>query len=305
MLGNMRDQWEARINAIENIQEKFGHEIREIKKEFSRLARLVEPRTKAKVMHPQEFSPSLTQPFPHFGQHPNPRPSIPIASNKACRPNLRHSLDTPKTVPVHTKASLSSNQSSSLEHHLKGSKAGTDRIRWDPISSSYVKLFSKLMESRLITSIHMSPLKPSFPRWYDANTHCDFHCGNPGHSIENCIALKNRVQDLIQVGLVELEASDEQRKGGSQFSSFFRGKTSVLKQGDEVPTTVKGKTQWDPIPITYTELFPKLIDGGFIVPVHWYIFQAPISQMVQCQFSMPLDRGHFKSISYGKRLLAK
>ena len=30
-LRNMRDQWEARISAIENIQEEFKHDIREIK----------------------------------------------------------------------------------------------------------------------------------------------------------------------------------------------------------------------------------------------------------------------------------
>ena len=268
----MGDQLKARISDVEHVQKKFGHEIREIKKELARLAKLIEPHTEAKFVHPLEFSPSPTQPFPRFGQHPNPRPSIPIASNEACRPNLRHPLDTPKTAPVHTKASLSSNQSSSSKNHPTGPKTGTDRIRWDPISSSYVKLFSKLMKSCLITSIHMSPLKPPFPRWYDPNTHCNFHCGNPRHSIENCTSLKNRRQDLIQVGLVELKTLDEQGNGGSQSSSFSRGKTSVMKQAlrtrDEVPTATKGKTQWDHILITYTKLLLKLIDGGFIVPVH-------------------------------------
>ena len=239
----MGDQLGSRISFVEHVQKEFGHEICEIRKELARLAKLIEPRTEAKVMPPQEFPPSPTQPFPHFGQHPNPRPSIPFASDEACRPNLRHPVDAPKTAPVHTKASLSSNQSSSSENHPKRPKAGTDRIRWDPISSSYAKLFSKLMESRLIMLIHLPPLKPPFPKWYDPNTHYDFHCGNPGHSIENCTALKNRVQNLIQVGLVELETSDEQGKGGSQFSSFSRGKTIVLKQGDEVPTAVKGKIQ--------------------------------------------------------------
>ena len=66
---------------------------------------------------------------------------------------------------------------------------------------------------------------------------------------------------------MELETSDEQGKGGSQFSSFSRGKTSILKQGDEVPTAVKGKTQWDPILVTYTELFPKLVKMGHIEPI--------------------------------------
>ena len=47
---------------------------------------------------------------------------------------------------------------------------------------------------------------------------------------------------------------------------------------DEVPTVAKGKTQWDPIPVTYTELLSKLIDDVFIVPVHWVPFRAPFSR---------------------------
>ena len=126
--GNMRDQLGAQISSMEHVQKEFGHEIREIKKELARLAKLIEPCTEAKVVPPQEFSPSPTQPFPHFGQHPNPRPSISFTSDEACRPNLRHSLDTLKTVPVHTKASLSCNQSSSSKNHPKGPKTGTDKI---------------------------------------------------------------------------------------------------------------------------------------------------------------------------------
>ena len=35
MSRNMRDQWKARIGAIENIQEEFGHDIREIKERLA------------------------------------------------------------------------------------------------------------------------------------------------------------------------------------------------------------------------------------------------------------------------------
>ena len=45
----------------------------------------------------------------------------------------------------------------------------------------------------------------------------------------------------------------------------------AMRTGDEVPTAVKGKTQRDFIPITYIELLPELINGGFIVLVHWYL----------------------------------
>ena len=35
------------------------------------------------------------------------------------------------------------------------------------------------------------------PRGYDVSTRCEFHSGAPGHSIENCIAFKYKVQDLL------------------------------------------------------------------------------------------------------------
>ena len=125
---NMGDQLGARISSMKHVQKEFGHEIREIKKELIRLAKLIESRTEAKVVQPQEFSPFPTQPFPHFDQHPNSRPSIPVVSNEACRPNMRYPLDTPKTVPFYTKASMSNNQSSGSENHPKGSKAGIEKI---------------------------------------------------------------------------------------------------------------------------------------------------------------------------------
>ena len=98
---------------------------------------------------------------------------------------------------------MSSNKLSSSESHPEGPKASMDRIRWDPISFSYAELFPKLMKDRLITLIHLLPLKPPFPRLYDTNAHCDFHGENPGHSIENYTAFKNKVQDLVQAELVK------------------------------------------------------------------------------------------------------
>ncbi|XP_050896795.1 uncharacterized protein LOC127103590 [Lathyrus oleraceus] len=35
------------------------------------------------------------------------------------------------------------------------------------------------------------------PPGYDANAYCEFHSGAPGHSVENCKALKYKVQDII------------------------------------------------------------------------------------------------------------
>ena len=57
---------------------------------------------------------------------------------------------------------------------------------------------------------------------------------------------------MIQAGLVESKTSNEQRKGGSEFLNFSKGKTRVMKQvmriGDEVPTIGKRKDPMGPYP---------------------------------------------------------
>ena len=47
----MGDRLEVRINVIGSIQEKFRHDIREMKKELARLAKLVENRAETRVVH--------------------------------------------------------------------------------------------------------------------------------------------------------------------------------------------------------------------------------------------------------------
>ena len=77
----MGDQLEARISAIECIQEEFEHDIREIKEQLVRLTKLIEDHAEARVVQPRESSPSVPRYFPHYFPHPNPRPYIP-AMNK-------------------------------------------------------------------------------------------------------------------------------------------------------------------------------------------------------------------------------
>ena len=80
----MGDQWEAQIRAIENIQEEFGHDIREIKERLAKLTNLFEEHIQAEAVHPRGPSPSPNQqvlrPFvqttshlPRKTDHPNLR----------------------------------------------------------------------------------------------------------------------------------------------------------------------------------------------------------------------------------------
>ena len=48
----MGDRLEARISAIKNIQEEFGHDIREMKEQLARLTSLLKDHIKAEAVHP-------------------------------------------------------------------------------------------------------------------------------------------------------------------------------------------------------------------------------------------------------------
>ena len=57
----MGDQLEARISAVEDIQEEFGHDIREMKEQLAILTSLFEDYIKTQAVLPQGPSPMPTQ----------------------------------------------------------------------------------------------------------------------------------------------------------------------------------------------------------------------------------------------------
>ena len=223
----MGDQLETQISAIESIQEEFEHDIREIKEQLARLTKLVEDRAEARVVQPRSSSP------------PNFRPCFSVAnniSNRAYHPNLCPSMHAPMTTLAGVRMSRPVNQSSSLREQPKEQKISKDRTRLDLIPLSYTELFPKLLEKGLIKPIRLPLLRSPFPKWYKADARCDYHAGNPGHSLENCTALKYKVQELIQDGKVKF---DEQDKVKHSLPIFSRIKEDVSKGSRE--DKIKGK----------------------------------------------------------------
>ena len=69
-----------------------------------------------------------------------------------------------------------------------------------PIPMSYGDLLPSLIANQLAVvtpgRIYQSP----FPRWYNPDATSAYHGGTPGQSIEQCVALKHKVQSLIDAG---------------------------------------------------------------------------------------------------------
>ena len=48
-------------------------------------------------------------------------------------------------------------------------------------------------------------LQSLFPKWYNPSATCTYHGGTPGHSVEQCLALKSKVQSLIEAGWLNFQ----------------------------------------------------------------------------------------------------
>ncbi|XP_050919544.1 uncharacterized protein LOC127137099 [Lathyrus oleraceus] len=61
----------------------------------------------------------------------------------------------------------------------------------------YSHILPYLLRESLVQLRELGPPPAVLPPGYDANARCEFYYGAPGHSIDNCKALKYKVQDLI------------------------------------------------------------------------------------------------------------
>ena len=181
----MGDHLEARISAIENIQEECRHDIREMKEQLARLTSLFKDHIKAETVHPRGPSPSPPQwvprPFVQKTSH------LPRGTN---HPNLRQ--PRPTAPPAFRTTPQPTDLPSTSRGKPNGQKIEKDKPRWDPIPVTYIELFPKLVKMGHIKPVQLAPFRPPFPRWYNAHTQCDYHGENPG--IPRKIALRSNTR---------------------------------------------------------------------------------------------------------------
>src|SRR4051812_39804959 len=79
---------------------------------------------------------------------------------------------------------------------MRGKKPKIPQRVLNPIPLPYAQLLPRLLELQLIELRELATPE-KLPPTFDANARCEFHSGAPGHDIENCRALKQQIQDLI------------------------------------------------------------------------------------------------------------
>ncbi|KAL5177480.1 hypothetical protein HKD37_08G023238 [Glycine soja] len=66
-----------------------------------------------------------------------------------------------------------------------------------PLPMTYEDLLSSLIANQMAVITPGKIYQTPFPKWYDPNATCTYHGNTPGHSIKKCLALKYKVQHLI------------------------------------------------------------------------------------------------------------
>ena len=74
---------------------------------------------------------------------------------------------------------------------------------------SLAQVLQHLLKAELIT-LKAPPGNPNTAApSYRPKERCAYHSDNPGHDTNNCWALKNRIQDLIDEGVLEFTQDDQ------------------------------------------------------------------------------------------------
>ena len=147
---------------------------------------MLEDHIRIEVVHPRGPS--------RLSNRQVPRPFVHTTGylpRRTDRPNLQQ--PKPTTPPAFRTTSRPTDLPSVSRGKPNGQKIEKDKPGWDPIPISYTELFPKLVQSGHIEPVQFAPLRPLFPRWYNAHTRCDYHDGNPDHPTKNCISLKSKV----------------------------------------------------------------------------------------------------------------
>ena len=108
----------------------------------------------------------------------------------------------------------------------------------DPIPITYTELLPQLLAKQLVALSCVLPLKPPFPKSYNPNVHCDYHVGNPGHSMEDCLSLKQQVQTLIKVGKINFKNSNQP---SNLLLNFSRARTEEVEKFATTSGRIQGR----------------------------------------------------------------
>ncbi|KAE8654967.1 hypothetical protein F3Y22_tig00117034pilonHSYRG00338 [Hibiscus syriacus] len=113
-----------------------------------------------------------------------------------------YSKGSSKSVTI-TQPRVQKEETNTNRAESRGSRKENERLSFTPLPVPYSEIYDSLLKADVIRPYPLVPMQPPFPPWYDTKAHCVYHEGITGHSIENCLAFKRVVQNLINIGKLE------------------------------------------------------------------------------------------------------
>ncbi|KAA3455603.1 RNA-directed DNA polymerase (Reverse transcriptase), Ribonuclease H-like protein [Gossypium australe] len=163
------------------------------------------------------YRPSPNFYFPPQNPYYQAPPSYPVYATNNQRP---FTMFPPNTKPA----------PSQPKNEQRPIGPNPEKPQFTLIHVSYGELCPKLLEKQLISPHYMAPLKLPYPKWYDPNASYMYHAGNQGHSTENCIAFKRRVQGLIDAGILRFDGTGNMV--GNSLPNHAEGNVSAVTKED-------------------------------------------------------------------------
>ncbi|KAK2396599.1 hypothetical protein QL285_058245 [Trifolium repens] len=84
---------------------------------------------------------------------------------------------------------------------------------FDLIPVPYSRLLPYLVHNRMVTPRALKPMTAPFPAWYNSEAKCEFHEGAEGHTVDDCIAFKYKVQELMDQKLLTFKKGEPNCEG--------------------------------------------------------------------------------------------
>ncbi|XP_052874164.1 uncharacterized protein LOC128279406 [Gossypium arboreum] len=159
---------------------------------------------------------------------------------------------------------------------------------------SYRELYQSLFDAHVVSPFYLKPMQPPFPKWYDANTQCEYYAGITGHSIENCTAFKKLVEKFIEMGIVKFGDPLGPNVAGNLLPDHVnKGINAIVESGSK---RIKADVAEVKTPLSW--VLKHMIDGGLIAQ---HSRERPREARKYCEFHV--DKSHdiqecnmFKSI---------
>lgn len=125
---------------------------------------------------------------------------------------------------------------------------------------AYSELLPHLIRNSLVVPYPTRPLEPPYPKGYYPNAKCDYHAGATGHSTDNCLAFKYKIQDLLKAGWINFKENNP-NVGDNPLPGHGGSTVNVVEEHQELIRDVEKIKM--PLKIIFSELYKAgMIEGG-------------------------------------------